>query len=131
MASVSATRGVTVTSSPPITMRSWPGVEIGTNRGGHDGPQVRAGPMAARQLIVRLAQRQQAPLERLAECLRRSSVARGLRGQRLHRRQRVLHAMIELVHQELLAVLRFLARGNVLDDAHAVEEQARRVAHRR
>ena len=100
-------------------------------RGGalDDVAEVGALPMAAGELVVRLAERDKAALEGLAERLGRIGAARRLRRQRLHRRQRVLDAVIELVDQELLAIFGFLALGDVLHDAHAVEEMPGVVAH--
>ena len=64
-------------------------------RGLDDVAQIGALPVPPRELIVSLAERNQAALESLAERLGRIGAARRLRRQRLHRRQRILDAVIE------------------------------------
>src|ERR1041384_1470488 len=102
-------------------------------RGGafDDVAQVGALPVTARELVVGLAECDQAALEGLAEGIRRIGAARGLCRQRLYGRQRILDAMVELVDQELLALRGLLAFGDVLDYAHPIKEMSGRVAHGR
>ncbi|MEJ2626873.1 MAG: hypothetical protein P8Z80_20980 [Pseudolabrys sp.] len=103
---MSAARGRRRTSSPRSTTRSGPapcGAMVSDSR--LRKAQVGALPLIPGQLIVRLRQRDQPAFEALAERARRSGAARGLRGQRLHGGERVLDPVIELVDQELLALL--------------------------
>ena len=93
--------------------------------------QLRALPMMPGELIVRLGARNQAPLEAFAKSHRAGSAAPGLRRQRLHGRERVFHAMVQFVDQQLLALLGGLALGDVLHDAHHVAQLSAGGAHRR
>jgi hypothetical protein len=93
--------------------------------------QLRALPMMPGELIVRLGERNQAPLEAFAKSHRAGSAAPGLRRQRLHGRERVFHAMVQFVDQQLLALLGGLALGDVLHDAHHVAQLSAGGAHRR
>ena len=83
------------------------------------------------ELVVRLRQRDQPSFEAVAEFFRARHAARGLRGERLHGRQRVLDAVIELVDQQPVALLGRLALGDVLHHAHQIEQIGLGVAHRR
>ena len=64
-------------------------------------------------------------------------MSRGLHRQRLHRRKRVLHSMVQFVDKGLLAILGLLALGDVdehVDCAHELAVgivQRRRVGHER
>src|SRR4051794_36735497 len=92
-------------------------VAVGSGFVGENLVQLGALPLAFGQEIVGLGDGEEARLEGLAELLDRAGAARRLRGDRLHRRQRVLDPMIELVEEKLTALLGGLALGDVLRDA--------------
>src|SRR5215212_865039 len=92
-------------------------VAVGSGFVGENLVQLGALPLAFGQEIVGLGDGEQARLEGLAELLDRAGAARRLRRDRLHRRQRVLDPMIELVEEKLAALLGGLALGDVLRDA--------------
>ncbi len=93
--------------------------------------QVRALPMPARELVMRLAERNQPP----------SKASRNCSGEAVPRAVCVasdctvasvfFYAMIKFIDQKLLPLFSLLAVGDVLHDTHAVEKVTTGVAHRR
>src|SRR5215217_3203798 len=76
-------------------------------------PQRGPGPGAFGQEIVRLRQGEQPRLEGAGEVGKTRRRAHRLGGKRLDRRERVLHAVVQLVDEELALLLRLLALGDV------------------
>ena len=68
--------------------------------------------MIVRQQVVQLGQGDQAPLERGPFIGERGCALQRLRGDRLHGRERVLDAVVQLVDEQLL----FLVRDSPLGD---------------
>jgi hypothetical protein len=97
----------------------------------NDVAQRRALPMPERELLVGLAEREQPAFERVAQLLRGALVAGGLPEQRLDDGQGVLGPMVQLIDQQLLALLRLPPFRDVLNDTYAVEKSVLRVSHAR
>ena len=87
---------------------------------GEDVVEIGPPPLAQGEQVVGLGDGEQSQLEGLQELLPRSRVAPGLRGDRLDRRERVLHPMVELVQQDLVAFLGLAPVG----DLHRHPDQA-------
>jgi hypothetical protein len=82
------------------------------------------------QQIMRPCERLHTPAEAAHEVARGPRMLQRLAGDRLHGRQRVLDAMIELVEQQALQLLGALALGDVASDLRRADHASRPVTQR-
>ena len=92
--------------------------------------QRRALPALAGQQVVRLRQGDQPVLEGLQQSRVAAVAAQRLGGDGLHRGERVLDAVVQLVHQQVAVPVGAFGLGDVAGDADDADHRARRVPQR-
>src|SRR3954470_22445852 len=92
--------------------------------------EVGAAPVLMGEDVVRLCQGHQPAAERTLRLRQAGGGAQGLAGDRLDDRQRVLHAVIELVDQQLALLFSALALGDVEADLDRADDPAAAVVDR-
>src|SRR5215469_10476763 len=104
---------------------------IGRHGVSHNPVQAGSFPCLSREHIMGFGERREPHLEGIARLGQRRGIAQGLHREELHRRQRILDAMVQLVEQQLAMLLLPLALADVAGNLGCADDLPLRIGQGR